>query len=112
MCFFSSNGKPPQGMAIHLAWMDEEIQDGEWFPELLARTTDTEGHIIWSGTAQLGTERFYELHLKTEKSPDIISEHRLNTEKNQHVPQARLSKHRALYTEDEARTRIEGEWAV
>src|SRR5262249_5966608 len=37
MCFFSSNGKPPQGVDVDLVWFDEEIVDAEWLPEMKMR---------------------------------------------------------------------------
>lgn len=59
--FFSSEGKPPQGSAIHGAWFDEEIVDESWYSEIAARLIDHEGRFIWSATPQVGSEDLWRL---------------------------------------------------
>lgn len=65
--FFSSMGKPPRGSDLDLVWFDEEIFEGEWHPEMLARLLDRNGRLIWGATPQTGTDRLLELHLRCEQ---------------------------------------------
>lgn len=65
--FFSGQGEPPQGTDLDLIWMDEEIPDPRWLPEMQARILDREGKIIWSATAQIGTEHLFELHERAQR---------------------------------------------
>jgi hypothetical protein len=67
IAFFSSLGKPPQGSDLDLVWFDEEIVDGEWYPEMSARLLDRRGKFVWSATPQAGTEHLWELHERCEK---------------------------------------------
>lgn len=60
--FYSSLGKPPQGVDVDLVWFDEEIVDPDWYPEMAARLLDRAGRFIWSATPEAGTDRLYELH--------------------------------------------------
>lgn len=69
--FFSSNGKPPRGSDLDMVWFDEEISDGEWYPEMSARLLDRRGRMIWGATPQTGTDQLYELHLRCEKEWDL-----------------------------------------
>lgn len=61
---FSAKGSLPQGNAVDLVLLDEEIQrspDGEWYPEMLARLVDRKGRLIWSAAPQSGFENLQEV---------------------------------------------------
>lgn len=66
--FYSSLGKPPQGMHLDGVWLDEEVRDEDWIPEMQARIVDRRGRIIWSATPQIGTDQLFELHERAERA--------------------------------------------
>jgi hypothetical protein len=45
---FPSTGSVPQGDPVHLIWIDEKIADDKWYSELLVRTIDYRGRLIWT----------------------------------------------------------------
>jgi hypothetical protein len=117
--FFSSLGKPPQGSPIDLFWLDEEIVDPAWYPELAARVVDRRGRGIWSATPQAGTDQLYELHERAEKEraqlaerDRRIAEFVVLLEDNRHIDEAAKRALAADLSEEEARVRIGGEYAV
>lgn len=90
--FYASTGARPQGSAVHLIWIDERIDDPQFFSELHARLWDYKGKILWSSwpdvqpvqslidleqraTEQLGTDnpRAYAVKLKGSENPYIVS---------------------------------------
>lgn len=46
--FFSSEGEPPQGFQADRVHIDEDINNENWVPELLARIVDRKGKFQWS----------------------------------------------------------------
>lgn len=64
--FWSSLSKPPRGSDLDVVWLDEEIIDSDWVPEMLARLLDREGCLFWGATPQTGSDRLYELHQRCE----------------------------------------------
>lgn len=60
--FFSSEGEPFQGDAVHLLWFDEEINRPSWYTECAMRLVDREGHFIWSATPHVGGDELISLH--------------------------------------------------
>ena len=65
--FYSGDGRPPMGAPIDGFWLDEEIENAAWFPEMMARIVDRHGFGIWSATPEAGTEHLYDLHEKAEQ---------------------------------------------
>lgn len=117
--FFSSGGKPPQGMRINLWWFDEEIVDEQWFTELMARILDLGGRGIWSATPQAGTDKLYELHEKAEKDkaekpPEkrTVEEFVILLDENPHISQEEKDTFSELLTEEERRVRVGGDFAI
>lgn len=118
MLFFSSLGKPPQGLEADLVWMDEEIVDQQWYPELSTRLVDRGGRFIWSATPQAGTEQLYNLHERAEeeayhrREPRSIEEFILLLSHNPHVGDEEKRALAAKLNEDERLVRIQGEFAL
>jgi hypothetical protein len=114
--FFTSLGTPGQGSDVDLVWFDEEIVNGDWYPEVAVRgTVDRGGRFIWSATAQLGGPQLYDLHLQArdqeeEKSPRIkeffahIDENKFFSDEQREIFYSKL-------TEEQRRIRIDGEFA-
>jgi hypothetical protein len=117
--FFSSLGKPPQGSPIDGFWFDEEIIDPAWYPEMAARIVDRKGRGIWSATPQAGTDQLYELHERAEKErvdkPEgkrRISEFVVLLSENKHISDEARREFAADLTDEEARVRVGGEYAI
>jgi hypothetical protein len=118
LVFFSSLGKPPNGVDINGAWFDEEIVDPEWLSECLARLLDRRGLLIWSATPQAGTDQLYDLHERAGKDLRLPPERRQVEEfkfllaNNPHVDEEQKRKFAANLNEDDHKVRVEGEFAV
>lgn len=123
--FFSSMGKPPRGSDLDLVWFDEEIFEGEWHPEMLARLLDRNGRLIWGATPQTGTDRLLELHLRCEREymewldrgqePDLepaAREFVILLADNPHIDAAEKKELAASLDEVDYAVRIGGEFAI
>jgi hypothetical protein len=114
--FFSSLGKPPQGSDVDLVWLDEEIVDPDWYPEMSSRLLDRRGRLIWSATPQSGTDQLFALHERAEQEKDQaaprVTEHVILLAHNPHIEEAEKKLLADKLSEDEARVRIEGEFAM
>lgn len=123
--FFSSLGKPPRGSDLDLVWLDEEIVESEWYPEMSSRLMDRGGRMIWGATPQAGTDRLYELHQKCEAGweawqkvsfhPDLEPDHReflILLADNPHIGAKEKADLEADLTEAEALVRIGGQFSI
>lgn len=123
--FFSSLGKPPRGSDLDLVWLDEEIVEGEWYPEMSARLLDRGGRMIWGATPQTGTDRLFELHQRCEQEweewerqkfhPDLEPQHReflILLADNPHIDDQQKRELESDLSEGEAAIRIRGEFAI
>jgi hypothetical protein len=117
IAFFSSDGKPPQGTIIDLAWFDEEIKDGDWYPEIAARLMTRRGRFFWSATPQAGTEQLFALHERAEieaelEHPSVVEIVAL-LDDNRHLDELqKKGLYDKLTSEEERRVRIGGEFAL
>ncbi|HUR52933.1 MAG TPA: hypothetical protein VMZ71_02295 [Gemmataceae bacterium] len=123
--FFTSLGKPPRGSDLDLVWFDEEIVDGDWHPEMMARLLDRSGSLIWGATPQTGTDRLLELHLRCEreymawvergKDPKEEPEARefvVLLSENPHIGESEKKELAASLDEADHAVRIGGEFAI
>lgn len=114
--FFSSLGKPPQGADIDGAWLDEEIVDPDWIPELQARMLDRNGRIHWSATPQAGTAHLFDLHERAEKEENLpnpkVTEHVVLLVDNLHIGDDEKREFAEGLSEEEFRVRVGGEYAM
>lgn len=46
--FFASSGALPVGDPVHLVWIDEKIEDDNWYEELKVRLIDYRGWLLWT----------------------------------------------------------------
>ncbi len=114
--FYSSEGKPPQGSKLDGCWMDEEILDEDWYPEMRTRLVDNQGRFLWSATPQAGTDKLFELHERalaeaSEPTP-AVQEFVLLLKDNPHIAEADKRSLEADLNEDQRQVRIEGEFAL
>jgi len=86
--FCTSNGRPKQGIQLHLAHFDEEIENKMWFEETLPRLLRFNGIFMWSATPQSSTPQFYELHKRVLAGEEGISEYTLLIDDNPYIPRA------------------------
>lgn len=113
LTFYSSKGSPPNGIDIDLLWIDEEIENEAWWPEMVARLLDRQGKAMWSATPQVASEHLFNLHLRAEEVPDLVGEHIALLEDNPHIPQAeKIKLESRLASDEERRVRIKGEFAM
>ena len=119
--FYSSEGKPPQGSDIDIFWLDEEIIDPDWHPELSARILDRKGCGFWSATPQAGTEKLLELHeraiTEAEKYPSTpddraVDEFVIVLDDNPHIGEREKREFIEGMSEDERKVRVNGEFAI
>lgn len=115
--FYSSEGKPPQGDAIHIAWFDEEIQSSDWYTEFVMRLTDEGGIFVWSATPHVGGDDLINLHNRaikqlTDKKP-TVTEHVLTLANNRHISEVSKARVIEKFADDpEAyRVRVLGQFA-
>lgn len=116
LAFFSSLGKPPQGSDVGLVWLDEEIVDPSWYPEMSARLLDRHGKLIWSATPQAGTDHLFDLHEKAveqdcDDHPRVVEFVSL-LDDNPHIDPEQKRLFIEKLSEEERRVRVLGEFAL
>jgi hypothetical protein len=113
---YSSLGKPPHGSDIDICWMDEEIVDPEWYPEMSARLLDRGGVLIWGATPQAGTEQLFALHERAQeeygKDKPAVTEHVMLLRDNPHVSEENKREFAAKLSEQDYEVRVEGNFAL
>lgn len=123
--FWSSKAEPPRGADIDIVWMDEEIVNPEWYAEMAARLLDRKGSLWWGATPQSGSTAMYDFHHRCEqeeeewkkagfdpaKEPDY-REIVISLADNPHLGQREKDLLASDLTEEQARVRIDGEYAV
>lgn len=62
MTFHTSKGSPRNGIQVHWAWYDEEIENLKWLAETMPRLVRFDGSFIWSATPQASTPQLFDLH--------------------------------------------------
>lgn len=97
-------------------WLDEEIVDEDWVPEMSARVLDRRGRGIWSATPQSGTEQLYELHdraMRSEEDDDpAVAEFLILLANNPHFSDKAKREFAASLSPEELAVRIGGEFAI
>lgn len=113
LTFYSSKGSPPNGIDIDLLWIDEEIENEAWWPEMVARLLDRKGKAFWSATPQVASEHLFNLHLRADENPEWVGEHVALLEDNPHIEEAEKLKFASrLVSDEERRVRLKGEFAM
>lgn len=114
--FYSSLAMPAQGFPADLVWFDEEIVESSWYAEMVSRTVDRAGKLIWSAAPQLATPQLYDLHVRALDDagmPDRqIEEFKITLADNVHLDEKeKVALERAL-DETDADVRVRGGWAI
>lgn len=123
--FFSSLAKPPRGSDLDFVWLDEEIVDGDWVPEMLARLIDRQGRLIWGFTPQTGSDRAFELHQRCDEEMEDWRQSGFAHDKrpsnrefvilirdNPHFTDKEKAEHASSFSPEEQLVRVEGEYAI
>lgn len=104
------------GAVNHNCLFDEEVENEEWYPEATVRLASRGGFFIWSATPQAGTEQLLSLSEKAERDaerPDrLVEEFVILLSENPHIAEADKRMMAEMLTEDQARVRIDGEFAA
>lgn len=121
-CAFYSGQADPfsiQGTKLDLVIFDEEIEHDGWFAEAIARLVDKGGRFVWGATPQTGTQKLYDLYLKSQEDEELgvenplVKEFVLSIYDNPFISdQDRAMFLASLDDEDQIRVRIEGEHAI
>lgn len=118
MLFFTSAGKPIEGVDVDLCWFDEEIYSGAWYSEMSARLIDRAGRFIWSATPDLATDEFFNLYeeankLKGTVNPRIESFF-LHMDKNAYLSeqQRAVFKAKLANNPEKYKVKVEGQFLV
>ena len=84
--FFTSGGQCPQGVAVDLIWIDEDVADPSQYPDWRARVMKKSGHIISTAFPWARNDRLQQLASRAERERDNpdgeIREFRFYTEAN------------------------------
>ena len=121
-CSFYSGQADPfsiQGTNLDLVIFDEEIEHDGWFGEAIARLVDRGGRFVWGATPQTGTQKLYDLYLKSLEEEELgvenplVKEFVLSIYDNPFISdEDRAMFVASLDDEDQIRVRIEGEHAI
>jgi hypothetical protein len=113
--FCSSLGTPPQGIDVDYVWLDEEVVNQEWYPEMSARLIDRKGLFVWSATAQLGGVQLFELCEKAAEQKPLekptVVQYFAHIDDNYTFTEQQRDLFFAKLTPEQRRIRIEGEFA-
>jgi len=120
--FFTSAGRPMEGVDVDVSCFDEEIYEsktgGSWYDESSARLIDRNGRFFWSATPQAATEQLWKLHERAEEERNEaiprVSEFHVTMDDNPFLPPAakELFRHKASFDPDEYRVRVLGEFLI
>lgn len=68
---FSSKAEAPQGDPVDYIWIDEDIDDESWVPELQARLSDKKGRLVWSAFPQSANDALYTLSQRAAEEAEL-----------------------------------------
>lgn len=115
--FYTSEAEPPRGVNLDAVYFSEEIDDPEWYNEMVARLVDRRGYMVWDAAQQDGCDALAELDSRADiealKPKPNVWKIRLSLYDNPYIPVEEIEQLSAsLLTEDDRRVRIYGEPAV
>lgn len=116
---FSSKAQwAPQGAAVDLIWIDEDIEYARWIGELQARLADRGGKLIWSVFPHSGNDALVNLSRRAEETMDdpdpSVKEWVLTFSGNPHIPHKEKKELKELWAyegETELAARDRGEFS-
>lgn len=113
--WFSSKGAPQKGSQIDWWWMDEEIENQRWLPEVEARCIRRGGRGVWSCTPEHSTEQLYQMHLRCNSPYEKwdVAEFFLTLVDNAYISKEQKERfYKQLRSDAERRTKYYGEFML
>ncbi len=116
--FRSSDGKPPQGDAYNLVWLDEEMVNDAFYYEAVRGLTGLSPTLkytprgIWTATAQASNHELLELREKSDKGEGNVEAFTFLIEDNPYISTAERLAFIESLPEEERQVRIEGRYAM
>lgn len=110
----SSNGKPPQGIQVHLIWADEELNNSyRWINEMIPRLIRHGGRLLWSATPENGGPELYELREKADADSQYVHRTTFLIDQNPFFSDEEKAAFKALLTDEMAvAVKYYGEYAL
>lgn len=126
---YSGQAAPPNGLDVHAAAFDEEIEHPAWYTEVAARLLDhrmetrdhrrfVNGRFWWSATPQAGTQHLFDLFERAEKAEGEenppITKHEATLLTNVHITEDAKQDliEKLKNSDDEYQVRVEGRFAI
>lgn len=116
--FFSGKSDPPQGAAVDFVWLDEEVPNEKWFPEMNSRIVDRDGKLVWSATPEVGTDQFYELCSRAEEQEMLpekfrqIEMYHITLRDNPHITDQAKAAMESVLSDELKLVKVEGQFAL
>ena len=113
---FSSGREPPQSDPVDLVMIDEDLKQEAFVPELISRLADRGGKLIWAVFPHSKNNALIRLHRQAEQerglpNPSVV-EFRGIFSANPYLPEEERRRTLALWTEEERKSRDQGEFAL
>ncbi len=115
--FFTGNAEPQRGVNLDAVYFSEEIEDGEWYSEMMARLLDRHGFFVWDAAQQDGSDALSELDDEAERQlneadPDVWKV-RFSLYDNPYIPRCEIEfLEKSLHSQEERDVRIHGLSAI
>lgn len=115
--FFTGNAEPQRGVNLDAVYFSEEIEDGDWYSEMMARLLDRHGYFVWDAAQQDGSDALSELDDEAERQlenpePDVWKI-RFSLYDNPYMPREEIEfLEKSLHSQEERDIRIHGLSAV
>lgn len=114
--FCSSKASADRGSDINALWLDEEIENRDWWNEGCRGLVDRRGWAVWSATPQSATDQLFALHDSAQDAtdPDLV-EFKFTIDNNPYIlPEAKAQFYKDLVVQgpDEVAVRYYGEFAA
>ena len=110
--FRSSMGDPPQGIMLDLAWLDEEVENFNFYPEICARLVDRNGVGFWTATPQAATPQLWKLRQRADEGDPLVRGFTLLVKDNPYLPPDAKQQLYDSLSEEEREARWYGRYAL
>lgn len=108
----SSEGDASQGRKINLGWIDEQIENEDFYSELIRGLTDYNGSLIWSATPQNRNPQLIDLYERNKKGDSNVAVFTLLIANNPYVSEEGKREFYESLPEEERQVRWYGEPAI
>jgi hypothetical protein len=119
---FASSGAVKRGDPVNLAWVDEEIENSEHYPEWQSRLSDRKGRIFWTSWPDASTPALLNLYRRCEAQREEfdrgerkkldVTNFKFTSFKNPFIDEDEKRKRQEGWTEEQILARAHGEFVV